>query len=126
MPPLPHPNATQATTLTAELMKQLALETDLTRAVIPTMLSLLVLLDTKQRDYGPHNLIKFGPFGVIVRANDKMERLNTLAMKEQKRFFMGEPKDEPLHESMEDTLLDLANYALIAYVMKRGLWPRKS
>ncbi len=46
--------------------------------------------------------------GSIVRANDKMTRLKTFARKRQLA-----------NETVEDSLLDLANYAVIALVLYR-------
>lgn len=61
----------------------------------------------KNHDYGNsasdlYN--KFGLISYIVRMNDKMNRINTLIKKE------AEVKDEKI----TDTLLDLANYCLLA------------
>jgi hypothetical protein len=33
-----------------------------------------------------------------------------------------DPLDESTYESLADTLLDIANYALIAVALQRGLW----
>lgn len=46
--------------------------------------------------------------GAVLRGNDKMARIQSFAVK-------GELKNEPL----EDSLLDLANYAIIALVLWR-------
>lgn len=46
--------------------------------------------------------------GAVLRANDKMSRL--------KSFFQNGKLE---NESIEDSLLDLANYAVIALVMRR-------
>lgn len=61
----------------------------------------------KNHDYGNsasdlYN--KFGLISYIVRMNDKMSRINTLIKRE------AEVKDEKI----TDTLLDLANYCLLA------------
>jgi len=61
----------------------------------------------KNHDYGNsasdlYN--KFGLISYIVRMNDKMNRINTLIKRE------AEVKDEKI----TDTLLDLANYCLLA------------
>ena len=71
-----------------------------------------VIVD-KQRDYGPGNINAFGDYGVLVRANDKLERLKTLYSAD------GEPK----HESLDDSWLDLANYGTIARMYRGGVWP---
>lgn len=74
------------------------------------------LLLSKHRDYGPENIANApgGAFnGVLVRMHDKMARLKNLAGRE----------DEAAHEPIEDTLMDMANYAVIALMVRRGLWP---
>lgn len=68
----------------------------------------------KQRDYGPGNINAFGEFGILVRLNDKVERLKHLI------------KDQtiPANESIDDTWMDIATYALIALLVRRGQWPK--
>jgi len=76
------------------------------------------LLISKQRDYGPGNINNAfgGPMnGLLVRMGDKFERLKNL-------FAFGDGK--PQHEPIEDSFKDLANYAIIAMMVKRGKWPR--
>ena len=51
--------------------------------------------------------------GLIVRMHDKMTRLHNLYYKKN---------DTPNYESIEDTLLDLANYAIIGLLVQRGQW----
>jgi hypothetical protein len=71
----------------------------------------------KHEDYGPYN-IAHAPGGamngLLVRMHDKMERLQNL-------FYNGK-SDTPNYESMEDTLMDLANYAIIGLMVQRGQW----
>lgn len=60
----------------------------------------------KNHDYGnsfDQSLDKFGIIAATVRMGDKMNRLESLAVKK------AEVKDE----SIKDTLLDLANYAIM-------------
>lgn len=66
----------------------------------------------KNRDYGPNNIAKFGEYGVLIRSNDKLERLINL-------YNTGR---QPENESIDDTWLDLANYGLIAQMLRLGLW----
>ena len=82
------------------------------------------LLCKKQMDYGPLNIsmgtqlqnekeIKAALTGIVVRANDKMQRLvNLLIVNGQ----------EPKNETIEDTFMDLAVYATIAMTVKNGKW----
>ena len=52
--------------------------------------------------------------GLLLRMNDKMERL--------KNLFYDDGIDLA-DESFEDTLLDLANYCVIALMVRNGEWP---
>lgn len=82
------------------------------------------LLCEKQARYGDSNIEQLGLHGVISRiGNDKIARA--------KKFMNGkivngqvilDSLDESTHESLADTLLDIANYALIAVALQRGLW----
>ena len=65
------------------------------------------LVCSKQHDYGPGNILAFGEFGVLVRANDKFERMKNLQGK------------RPTNEAIDDTWMDIAGYALIALMLRR-------
>ena len=68
---------------------------------------------TKAEAYGANAVGRFGLFGVIVRMSDKMERLITLTT---------EPHTATDDESIDDTLRDLAGYAIIALILRSGKW----
>ena len=85
-------------------------------AAAAVAMELVDLLISKQRDYGHGNILAFGELGVLVRANDKIERLKNLLIKKQ----------EPSNESVEDTWRDLANYAIIALMLRRKTQDGKS
>ena len=76
------------------------------------------ILASKQLDYGPGN-INNAPGGaingILVRMNDKMERLKNLTYHSE---------GEPQNESIDDSLIDIANYAVIAMMVRRGSWPK--
>ena len=78
-------------------------------------LQLLTILYGKHQDYGPLN-ISGAPGGAMnglrVRMYDKLARLNNLV----------DTGDTPNYESIEDTLIDLANYAIIGLLVQRGQW----
>lgn len=84
------------------------------------------LLVDKQERYGDANIQQLGLHGVISRiAHDKVSRA--------KKFLHGkivdgearlDEMDESTEESLEDTLLDIANYALIAVALQRKQWGR--
>lgn len=62
----------------------------------------------KNHDYGnsfDNSLDKHGIIAAIVRMEDKLNRLNSL-----------KDKDAKVEESINDTLLDLANYAIMTYM----------
>lgn len=61
------------------------------------------LLDRKQHDYGHHNINAFGHFGVVVRLNDKVARLQNLTLKNLL----------PSNESLIDTYEDIIGYCVI-------------
>ena len=75
---------------------------------------LATILYKKHQDYGPMN-IAGAPGGAMnglrVRMYDKLARLSHLG-----------DSDTPNYESVEDTLIDLANYAIIGLLVQRGQW----
>ena len=79
----------------------------------------------KQKDYGPKNIsvgtnleteeeVKLALTGLWFRMNDKMQRFQQIVINNQ----------EPENESLTDTFMDLANYALIAQLVKEKVWGR--
>lgn len=76
--------------------------------------SLTKIYQAKNQDYGnsfERSLYKFGLVASIIRLNDKMNRIESLS----------QTKAKVEGESIEDTLLDLANYAIMTVI-----WLRKS
>lgn len=80
----------------------------------------------KQNDYGPGNIamgtslsaeadIRLSLTGLIVRINDKVNRLINLVIKKNET-----PKNEPI----EDAFKDLSVYAIIAQLVKNGKWAK--
>ena len=75
------------------------------------------VLLSKQEDYGPLNIARApgGPLnGLRVRIFDKISRINNLIDESQ----------DPKHESLRDSFLDLANYGIIALMVLDGTWPK--
>jgi hypothetical protein len=71
----------------------------------------------KQIDYGPYNITRApgGALnGLMVRMSDKMERLKNLIYNNV----------EPNNESIKDSFLDLANYAVICIMVLEETFPR--
>lgn len=99
------------------LEKQLGVKTPAAKAFMKIALANALLMDRKQLDYGPRNISGFGTFGVLVRMNDKMERLKTL-------FGTGKRKAAK-NESIADSLRDISNYAIIALLIELDRWPNE-
>lgn len=101
------------------------LVTDLAKLALPVLIENLITLDRKQQDYGSNNLTKFGVDGVVVRANDKLERIINLRKKSKGKTWTHAEKEAVLacNEPLADSFLDLANYALIGYLMQTAKWP---
>lgn len=73
------------------------------------------LMVSKNKDYGPDNILKSpgGPVAALgVRLYDKVARLNHLVGK----------RNKPNHESLRDTLVDIANYAIIGILVIDEKW----
>ena len=66
------------------------------------------LVEKKQADYGQGNILAFGERGILVRVNDKVERLKNLRGKIAS------------NESVTDSWRDLAGYSIIALLLERG------
>jgi len=74
------------------------------------------ILLRKQEDYGPLNisLAPGGPYnGLRVRMFDKLQRFSHL---------VETGNDTPNFESLRDTFIDLANYAIIGILVQSGQW----
>lgn len=70
--------------------------------------------DAKGRDYGEdhdglRNLRRRGQQGVVARMGDKLSRLESL---------IGKKEVSVKNESIEDTLIDLANYSLLLIILR--------
>jgi len=87
----------------------------LERAFAEKMVKLFDLFKTKQKSYGPYNISVFGERGVVIRSNDKIQRLI--------RMVWQEVKNPLTDETIEDTWGDLAVYAIIALLWRKGEWP---
>lgn len=84
---------------------------------IVQQLEKLVLI-SKQKDYGAKNILDCGELGVVVRLNDKLARLKNLYGITDGSF----KQKEASNESIEDTLVDIANYATIALMCRKGIF----
>lgn len=100
-----------------KLDEKLGLKTKAAREFLCLALANVMLMDRKQQDYGSTNISGFGTFGVVVRMNDKMERLKSLYNKGKRR--------KAVNESIKDTFRDVSNYATIALMVELGRWPNE-
>jgi len=76
------------------------------------------LLVKKHKDYGPKNISESpgGPLnGLRVRMHDKLARINHL-------YDSGAT---PENESLRDSFIDMANYAIIALMILDGDWDNR-
>ena len=113
---MPEATRDDGTTCTIEelIFEKLELSNPVTKEFLRVCLENAKLFDKKQTDYGPRNISGFGAFGVVVRMNDKFERLKTL---------MGRKRRRPQNESIMDSLRDISNYANIAILLETNKWP---
>lgn len=65
----------------------------------------------KHRDYGKGNILSIEELGIALRIMEKVQRLKNLLMK---------PGEKPVNESIEETWIDIATYAVIAVLYRRG------
>jgi hypothetical protein len=71
----------------------------------------------KQGDYGPNNIsmggdLDLAKIAIVIRINDKVQRLLNLLKND------STPNNEPI----EDSFMDLANYGIMATIVKNGKW----
>lgn len=93
------------------------LSKEFTQSVSNTFKEAEVLLLRKHKDYGPKNISESpgGPLnGLRVRMHDKLARINNL-------YDSGVT---PENESLRDSFIDMANYALIALLVLDGKWEK--
>jgi hypothetical protein len=79
---------------------------------------LVFLLESKQKDYGPRSVndAPGGPItGLLVRLHDKFSRANNIASKNK----------TPNNESLRETFIDIAGYALLAILVIDDNFPKE-
>ena len=96
--------------LTLPVIEKMMERTEFEKAVSKKYIEAEDLLLRKHRDYGPKN-ISASPGGAInglrVRIHDKLARINNL-------YDSGAT---PENESLRDSFMDMANYAIIALLV---------
>lgn len=87
-----------------------------------------IMLD-RQAKYGPANVTAQGLYGIATRLSaDKIARLmKSLNGRVISGQVVLDEIEEHADESFDDTLMDIANYALIAWMLRHNYWtlPRK-
>lgn len=71
---------------------------------------MLLTFIKKHKDYGKDNILDTGELGILFRINDKIRRIQNLVTEDK----------APKNETIEDNWLDIAVYAAIAIILKRG------
>ena len=72
------------------------------------------LLVKKHHDYGKGNILEIEELGIAIRITEKLSRLKHLLSREE----------EPSNESLEDSWKDIAVYAVIALLYRKGLFQK--
>ena len=81
------------------------------------------ILVERQEKYGPKNILDAGVYGVVEQLRNKVERASAqLRGTVVDGRVALEPMDEETKKVFRDSLLDLANYSMIALALSDGLW----
>lgn len=75
---------------------------------------ILNVLISKQKDYGPNNIARFGTAGILIRMHDKIARLLNLLKRSDNNFNTATMINAVQDESIADTLVDIIGYSVIA------------
>ena len=97
-----------------KLVIDLDLKTNISLDYVKYALANARLFDRKQQDYGPKNIGRHGSYGILVRMEDKYERLDHL-FKNRRR--------KTANESIRDSFTDMHVYGNIALLCEDGKWP---
>lgn len=103
---------------TKDLLRKGSINYEFEEAVQQVFQHAKSVLLQKHADYGPKNISQSpgGPLnGLRVRMWDKFARINNLI----------DSGAEPENESLRDSFLDMANYAIIAMLVLDGDWPNE-
>ena len=85
--------------------------------VAEALVFLYNLMKDRNASYGDENISHLGPKGVYVRISDKTNRLKHIV-------WDGGPfvPSYANNETLKDTFMDLAGYAIIGYLLAEGGW----
>lgn len=77
----------------------------------------------KNADYSPANIMGTGEIGLMTRTWDKIARLmNLMGFRVEVAQSKFEHPTAPKNESIDDTIMDLAVYAIIWQLYRKGAW----
>ena len=77
----------------------------------------------KNADYSPANILGTGEIGLVTRLWDKCARImNLVGFKMKVETSSFETPRSPNNESIDDSYLDLAVYAIIGILLRQGQW----
>jgi len=80
----------------------------------------------RQRAYGPNNIAEAGVAGVLEQARNKIERASAqLTGRVEAGKIILDPMDGQTMATFHDSLIDLANYAIITLALAEGNWIRE-
>ncbi len=78
---------------------------------------LLATFIQKHKDYGKGNILSIKELGIAFRLTEKIERLKNLLMN---------PTQDPVNESIADNVKDIAVYAIVMEMFRRGEFQKLS
>lgn len=77
----------------------------------------------KNADYSPANILGTGEIGLVTRLWDKIARLmNLTGFEISAKLVRHHIPESPKNESIDDTLIDTANYSIIGLILRQQLW----
>lgn len=91
--------------------------------LFPYYVEAFEILVERQAKYGPKNILDAGLYGVVEQLRNKVERASAqLRGTVVDGRVVLDPMDEETKKVLRDSLLDLANYSLIALALHEGQW----
>lgn len=79
-----------------------------------TLQEMLKTFIQKHQDYGKDNILDTGELGILFRINDKLRRIQNLTTQDR----------PPKNETIEENWQDIAVYAVIAIILRRGYFEK--
>lgn len=110
----PSPDPQVPTQIAQDFRDTLSSTTLLEEQVLAVMGKAFTIWKDRQAKYGPQNIAFTGALGCMIRAFDKVSRLRGV--------YLAGKGDTP-DETINDSWLDLLNYALMGYLCHNNLWP---